>query len=115
MMEEKVSNNKEQNLDRIKIKVTPPGPETKKIIDSDNEFMVTSTKSLPLAAKRGMGSFVEDADGNVFLDFASGISVTNLGHVHHMSLRKLRSSSINCGTSQEQISTTGSRLMPQDL
>ena len=82
MMEEKVSNNKEQNLDRIKIRVTPPGPETKKIIDSDSEFLVTSTKSLPLAAKRGMGSFVEDADGNVFLDFASGISVTNLGHVH---------------------------------
>ncbi|MHB8561027.1 MAG: acetyl ornithine aminotransferase family protein [Thermoplasmataceae archaeon] len=82
MMEEKYSKSKEQNLDSIKIRVTPPGPETKKVIDSDSEFLVTSTKSLPLAAKRAMGSFVEDMDGNVFLDFASGISVTNLGHIH---------------------------------
>ncbi len=82
MMEEKYSKSKEQNLDSIKIRVTPPGPETRKVIDSDSEFLVTSTKSLPLAAKRAMGSFVEDMDGNVFLDFASGISVTNLGHIH---------------------------------
>lgn len=82
MMEEKYSKSKEQNLDSIKIRVTPPGPETRKVIDSDSEFLVTSTKSLPLAAKRAMGSFVEDVDGNVFLDFASGISVTNLGHIH---------------------------------
>ena len=82
MMEEKTSKDKLQNLDSIRIRVTPPGPEAKKVIDSDGEYLVTSTKSLPLAAKRGMGSFVEDMDGNVFLDFASGISVTNLGHVH---------------------------------
>jgi len=82
MMEEKTSKDKLQNLDSIRIRVTPPGPEAKKVIDSDSEYLVTSTKSLPLAAKRGMGSFVEDMDGNVFLDFASGISVTNLGHVH---------------------------------
>lgn len=82
MMEEKTSKDKLQNLDSIRIRVTPPGPEAKKVIDSDGEYLVTSTKSLPLAAKRGMGSFVEDVDGNVFLDFASGISVTNLGHVH---------------------------------
>ncbi|MGC8609146.1 MAG: acetyl ornithine aminotransferase family protein, partial [Thermoplasmata archaeon] len=30
----------------------------------------------------GKGVYVEDVDGNVYLDFASGISVTNMGHVN---------------------------------
>lgn len=31
---------------------------------------------------KGSGSWVTDADGNRYLDFASGIAVLNLGHVH---------------------------------
>jgi len=33
-------------------------------------------------AKRGYGAMVEDADGNVFLDFAAGIAVCSTGHCH---------------------------------
>ena len=67
---------------RVKINVTPPGPEAKKIIEMDEKYLVTSTKSLPIVAKRGYGSFLEDVDGNVYLDFSTGISVNNLGHIH---------------------------------
>ena len=69
-------------MTRISIKTELPGPEARKIIEMDKKYLVTSTKSLPVVGKRGSGVFVEDVDGNVFLDFASGISVTNMGHVH---------------------------------
>jgi len=67
---------------KIDIKVLPPGPKAKKIVDLDAKYLVTSTKSLPIVAERAKGVFVEDVDGNTYLDFASGISVTNMGHVH---------------------------------
>ncbi|WP_162509348.1 acetyl ornithine aminotransferase family protein [Thermogymnomonas acidicola] len=70
-------------LNRIQIRVTPPGPEAKKIVKRDHDVLAKSTKSLPIVARRARGGvFVEDVDGNVYLDMASGISVTNLGHVH---------------------------------
>jgi len=66
----------------INIKVEPPGPRAKEIIERDEKYLVRTTKSLPVVGYRGKGVFVEDVDGNVFLDFSSGISVTNVGHVN---------------------------------
>lgn len=74
--------NQKNDERRVKINVTPPGPEAKKIIEMDEKYLVTSTKSLPIVAKRGFGSFLEDVDGNIYLDFSTGISVNNLGHIH---------------------------------
>ena len=71
-----------QKMDRIDMKVIPPGPEAKKIVDLDTKYLVKSTKSLPVVARRAEGVFVEDVDDNVYLDFAAGISVVNMGHVH---------------------------------
>lgn len=34
----------------------------------------------PIFVKQAKGSFVEDVDGNVFLDFSSGFGVVNTGH-----------------------------------
>jgi 4-aminobutyrate aminotransferase/(S)-3-amino-2-methylpropionate transaminase len=34
----------------------------------------------PIALERGEGAFVEDVDGNIYIDFTSGIGVTSLGH-----------------------------------
>ena len=36
----------------------------------------------PITVVRGENEFLYDAGGNVFIDFTSGIGVTNLGHVH---------------------------------
>ena len=71
-----------QKLERIDMKVVPPGPEAKKIVDLDTKYLVKSTKSLPVVARRAEGVFVEDVDDNVYLDFAAGISVVNMGHIH---------------------------------
>jgi 4-aminobutyrate aminotransferase-like enzyme len=40
------------------------------------------TRLDPIVWARGSGPFLKDVDGNIFLDFASGIYVTNLGHAH---------------------------------
>jgi 4-aminobutyrate aminotransferase len=64
------------------IKVTPPGPSAREIIGKDERYVATTTKSLPVVAKRARGLVVEDVDGNLLLDFSSGISVLNVGHCH---------------------------------
>ena len=64
------------------IKVPLPGPKAREIIERDRAFVATTTKSAPIVAKRAHGSIVEDVDGNLLIDFASGISVLNVGHTH---------------------------------
>lgn len=64
------------------IKVTPPGPKARAIVERDHAHLATTTKSAPIVIKRASGSVVEDVDGNLLIDFASGISVLNVGHAH---------------------------------
>ena len=64
------------------IKITPPGPAAKEIIAKDSAYIATTTKALPIVARRAKGLIVEDVDGNKLLDFSSGISVLNVGHCH---------------------------------
>jgi 4-aminobutyrate aminotransferase len=64
--------------------VTPvPGPKAAKIIADDARLMSPSyTRSYPLVVKRGRGCWIEDVDGNEFLDFTAGIAVNSTGHCH---------------------------------
>ncbi len=64
------------------IKTSIPGPNAKKIVKLDDRFLVTTTKTAPVAAARAKGCVVEDVDGNRLLDFAAGIGVLNTGHCH---------------------------------
>ncbi len=64
------------------IKVTPPGPNARKILARDARWLATATKASPLVVKRASGSVVEDVDGNLFIDFTCGVSVTNVGHAN---------------------------------
>jgi len=65
------------------LKTQLPGPNAKRIIDADKQWISPSyTRSYPLVAKRGRGVIVEDVDGNEFLDFAAGIAVVSTGHCH---------------------------------
>jgi len=60
-----------------------PGPKAKAAVAADDRLISPSyTRSYPLVAKRGRGIRVEDADGNVFLDFAAGIASVSTGHCH---------------------------------
>jgi 4-aminobutyrate aminotransferase len=60
-----------------------PGPEAKKVLEKDRQFISQSyTRVYPLVVKRAQGVWVEDVDANRFLDFSSGIAVCNTGHCH---------------------------------
>ena len=67
---------------RPEVHVPIPGPRGAAIVDADDRFLVRTTKTAPVTGVRGRGCVVEDADGNILLDFAAGIGVLNTGHCH---------------------------------
>ncbi len=65
------------------IVVPPPGPKALEWIKRDEALLSTSlTRTAPLVPAETGYVWVRDVDGNVFLDFGSGIAVTNVGHRH---------------------------------
>ena len=65
------------------IKVTPPGPRARAILERDRAVVSPSyPRSSPLVMARGEGAVVEDVDGNVYLDCCAGIAVAATGHSH---------------------------------
>ncbi len=65
------------------VRTSLPGPAGQAIITGD--LAVTSgslPRAYPLVPRRALGSVVEDADGNLFLDCNAGIAVTSTGHCH---------------------------------
>src|SRR5262245_62025938 len=67
----------------VRIKVAPPGPRARSIIERDRAVVSPSyTRGYPLVIERGEGAMVEDVDGNVFLDCSAGIAVNATGHSH---------------------------------
>src|SRR5258708_9807880 len=72
-----------KNLNVPSIRTKLPGPEAKKVLAEDKQYVSPSyTRSYPLVAKRARGATVEDVDGNRFLDFSAGIAVVSTGHCH---------------------------------
>lgn len=60
-----------------------PGLLARKVIAEDQKLISPSyTRCYPLVVKSGQGSWIEDVDGNTFLDFTAGIAVNSTGHCH---------------------------------
>lgn len=58
----------------------PPGPKTRAVIKKDMKLLMQSNwRYVPFVPKRGSGAYIEDIDGNVFLDLVSGSAVMNVG------------------------------------
>jgi acetylornithine/N-succinyldiaminopimelate aminotransferase len=55
----------------------------------EHKSVLQTFARLPVALARGKGAFVWDEDGRKYLDFVSGISVTNLGHSHPAQLKAI--------------------------
>jgi 4-aminobutyrate aminotransferase/(S)-3-amino-2-methylpropionate transaminase len=70
-----------QTTSSIKIVTDVPGPASRKLMERRKNavpkgpFHVT-----PMFVEKAEGALIHDVDGNVFIDFASGIGVTNSGH-----------------------------------
>ena len=53
---------------------------TDEIISDVDTYILGTYGRIPLTIREGRGSWVWDNDGNKYLDFTTGIAVTNLGH-----------------------------------
>jgi 4-aminobutyrate aminotransferase len=65
-----------------KILQRPPGPKASKIISEMKRYCIESTFTYPLVVSDGDGCYIEDVDGNIFLDFTSNIGSCPLGYSH---------------------------------
>jgi len=74
------------NLDEVPcIKTRPPGPRSREIHERCTRHfkgLSGQVKLFPVVFESGRGCTLTDADGNVYIDFSSGIYVTTLGHCH---------------------------------
>lgn len=78
-------------LEAPKIVVEPPGPKAKALLKIQEELegkAVLYPSSLPFVPDKGLGATIKDVDGNIYLDFFSGISVLNFGHSNPYILEK---------------------------
>jgi 4-aminobutyrate aminotransferase len=65
------------------IRTPLPGPRAQHLIALDSTYVSPSyTRVYPLVAERGEGLWIQDVDGNRFLDFTAGIAVNATGHCH---------------------------------
>ncbi|HEV8562403.1 MAG TPA: diaminobutyrate--2-oxoglutarate transaminase family protein [Actinophytocola sp.] len=72
-------------FDAPSIRTPPPGPLSQEYLARQERYESnarTYPRYLPIAVRRAQGSYVEDVDGNVFLDFLAGAGVLSLGHNH---------------------------------
>ena len=69
---------------RPEIKTELPGPNARKIIEADQRFVNPSypRPDFKLVAEKARGVWVEDVDGNIFLDCNAGVAVCSTGHCH---------------------------------
>lgn len=71
------------NPNEPNIIVSPPGLHAREILWREARYVSPSlTKAYPLVVDHAKGAHVWDVDGNCYLDFTTGIAVTNLGHCH---------------------------------
>jgi 4-aminobutyrate aminotransferase len=71
-------------LQKPVIKTELPGPLSKEIIEADAKYVTPSypRPDYKLVAERGYGVWIEDPDGNIFLDCNAGVAVCSTGHCH---------------------------------
>ncbi len=65
----------------ISLKTELPGPKSKALLERRQKNIPRGISSTaPIAVEEAHGALLKDVDGNVFIDFAGGIGVLNVGH-----------------------------------
>lgn len=76
---------------RPRVQAPLPGPRARQLVDRDHQLLSPSySRPYPLVVAEAEGVWVTDVDGNRFLDFTSGIAVTNTGHRHPRIVEAIR-------------------------
>jgi diaminobutyrate-2-oxoglutarate transaminase len=82
---EVVSAGLEATLDRPSVRTAVPGPQSALLLERQRMYesnVRSYPRRIPIAIRRGSGSYVEDLDGNVFIDFLNGAGALPFGHGH---------------------------------
>lgn len=69
--------------DAPRISVKPPGPKSQELLAKQRKLetrAVIYSKAFPFAIDSAKGATIKDVDGNLYIDWLSGICVLNLGH-----------------------------------
>jgi len=84
----------------VNVKTELPGPKSKELIERWGKAEAQTTGfQAPIAVESGEGAIIYDADGNKFIDWTSGVLVTNVGHCHPKLIAKVQEASrkmLNC-------------------
>jgi 4-aminobutyrate aminotransferase len=89
---------------RPEIKTELPGPKGREIVEADARWVTPSypRPDYKLVAERASGVWVEDVDGNTFLDCNAGVAVCSTGHCHPEVVRAIQEQAASlihmCGT-----------------
>jgi len=112
-------------LDRPWVRTTLPGPLSAPLLarqDARESSARTYPRHLPLAIARGAGSYVQDLDGNVFIDFLNGAGSLPLGHSHPELLEAIQEqlSVLQLGLDfpteiRDEFVTTQLSLLPEEM
>ncbi|MFA5139321.1 MAG: acetyl ornithine aminotransferase family protein [Elusimicrobiota bacterium] len=79
----KVVQEEKATRDYPRIVVPPPGPKGREVVKRDKACSSTSyIKEYPLVVDHGQGPWLEDVDGNRYIDFMAGIAVASTGYSH---------------------------------
>lgn len=70
-------------MDAPRVVTEIPGPRSREYLALSKEFEPRCmSEQVPVVWDHASGATVTDVDGNVFIDFTSGVLVTNIGHCH---------------------------------
>jgi diaminobutyrate-2-oxoglutarate transaminase len=107
------------------IKTVPPGPKSHEYLTHQSlheSAAVSYPKGMPMAIVRAKGATVEDADGNLYIDFFGGAGVMNVGHSNRAvvqavvkQIRELTHALDFPTPSRKLLIEILSRLLPQQL
>jgi 4-aminobutyrate aminotransferase len=89
---------------RPEIKTALPGPRGREIVAADAQYVTPSypRPDWEVVVERAQGVWVEDVDGNIFLDCNAGVAVCATGHCHPEIVRAIQDQAAQlihmCGT-----------------
>ncbi len=72
-------------FDAPAVRTEIPGPQSQRLLERQHEHessVRSYPRRIPIAIRRGAGSYIEDVDGNVFIDFLNGAGALPFGHGH---------------------------------
>ena len=68
----------------------PPGPKSRALLEERNELVPPGVYLVqPVTIAESKGAVMKDVDGNVYIDFTSGIGVVSLGHCREEIVRTI--------------------------